>query len=443
MTAAAPRALVGVSVARAVAAFMLTGLVVLTVIGVLLAVAQKRQATGEAIRDARSLTHLQAEDVVAPRLTAAALVPGSPAFARLDREIRERVLGSLIVGVKIWDETGLIVYSDDASLVGRRFALPARELAVLRTGDTVAEVGDVDEAEKVAEPEDDRLLQVYLRVTTADTDQRLLLETYQPYDTIQRTSAWMYADKLPVLVGGLVLLYAVQAPLAYRMARRLRAAQDEREQLLVASLAVADRERSQIASDLHDGVVQGLAGASWTLSAAASCSSDTASAEQMGRTAMDLRRWVRELRSLIVTVAPPALRQQGLAESLHDLVAPLEVRGIDARIDVEGVEELPEVVEALAHRVAQEAVRNVVRHASASGVWVQVRVEQDVLVLRVRDDGVGFDPAEPTRRRGSVGLELLSSLVAAQEGTLEVESAPGAGTEIALRVPVPVPVLAR
>ena len=431
--------LVRVSVARAVALFLLAGLLVLLVVTAVLAVAQRRTAVTESIRDARTLTNLEAHDVVGPALTDDALVPG-PAFAQLDALVRARVLGALIVRVKIWDETGLVVYSDDAALVGRRFPLPADELAALRTGRTVAEVSDLQEPENAGDRQFGKLLQVYLGVRTVQGRQ-LLFETYQPYDAISTASRRMWLASLPALVGGVVLLYLVQAPLAYRMAVRLRSSQDERERLLISSLAAADRERGRIAADLHDGVVQGLVGASYALDAQAAtpCCADSARwAGPLHATASDLRRWVRELRSLIVTVTPPALHAQGLPSSLADLLAGLESRGIEVTLAANGVGGLPQDVEALAYRVAQEAVRNIVRHADAGRGGVTLRVDPDrsgaTLRLVVTDDGCGFDPAAVSRRHGSVGLELLSSVVAAQGGELAITSAPATGTTVELTV---------
>lgn len=442
MTGDRPRALARVSVTRAVALFLLAGLLVLLAVTALLAVAQRRVAVSEAIRDARTLTNLEAHDVVRPVLTDAALVPGTPEWAQLQQVVRERVLGTLIVRVKIWDESGRVVYSDDPTLVGKTFDLPADELSALRTGQTVAEVTDLNEPENVGEKSFGKLLQVYLGIRTPG-GQQLLFETYQPYDTITVASRRMWTSSLPPLVGGLVLLYVVQAPLAYRMANRLRQSQDEREQLLVASLATSDRERTRIAADLHDGVVQGLAGASYTMSAAARTFSEQGqdeAADTFRRTALDLRRWVRELRSLIVTVTPPALHSQGLASSLSDLVATLESRGIAVTLDVAPLGSVPHDVQALAYRVAQEAARNIIRHADASTVSIGVRLEKGpgralrTLLLTVTDDGRGFDPAAVSRRHGSVGLELLSSVVAAQGGTLQVTSHPDRGTTVELGV---------
>jgi signal transduction histidine kinase len=412
-------------------------LLVLTVVGVVLAVEQRRVATAEAIRDARTLTNLEATDVVGPVLRDEALVPGA-AYDELDRVVRDRVLGSHVVRLKIWDATGRIVYSDDRALVGQRFELGDDELAVLRTGRTSAEVSDLDEEENRDERSFGKLLSVYQGVKTP-TGTPLLFETYQPYTVIKDSSRRMWLASLPVLVGGLILLYLVQAPLAYRMARRLRAAQEEREGLLLASLAASDRERARIAADLHDGIVQGLSGTSMSLSAAAARTNDRTAVTAMGAAAADLRRWIRELRSLVVTITPPALHAQGLAASLSDLAATLELRGLKAYVDVRDADGLDEATEALLYRAAQEAVRNVVRHAGATTVSVTVAREDETdLVLRVRDDGRGIDANDGgARRRGSVGLDLLSNLVAGQGGRLSLDGPAGGGTQLSVRLPVP------
>jgi signal transduction histidine kinase len=412
-----------VRVGRAVTVFLLTGLVVLTAVAVVLAISQRRQATAEAIRDARTLTNLEATDVIGPLLTDEALQPG-PARDRLDEVVRSRVLGSHIIRIKIWDATGTIRYSDDHALLGVRFGLPPDELAALQSGHTEAEVSDLDEPENRDERQFGKLLQVYQGVRTP-TGTRLLFETYQPYSVITVSSRRMWLTSLPVLLGGLALLYVVQAPLAYRMASRLKAAQDERESLLLATLAASDRERATIAADLHDGVVQGLAGASYTLDA-------SPTPEVARKTAVDLRRWVRELRSLVVTITPPALHAQGLATSLADLGATLELRGLGVEVEVADVH-VPEAVESLVYRTAQEAVRNVVRHASATHVCMQLTAEP--LVLTVTDDGVGVAADDSPRRRGSVGLDLLTQLAAQQGGTLTVTGGPGVGTTLRLEVP--------
>ncbi|MEP7193954.1 MAG: ATP-binding protein [Actinomycetota bacterium] len=431
-----------VSVPKAVASFLVAGLVVLTAIGITLALALRKTATDDAIREARMLTSLEATNVVGQVLRDAALVPG-PAYDQLDRVVRQRVIGSRIVRVKVWDTSGRILYSDDRSLVGKRFPLGGDELVALKTGTASAEVSNLTALENLGEKKYEMLLQVYLGVRTP-TGQQLLFETYQPYQTITDASRRTWLTSLPVLLGGLVLLYLVQAPLAYRMARRLKRSQDERESLLLASMAAADMERVMIAADLHDGVVQGLAGASFSLSAAAGrARSNNVNVKVMSDTATDLRRWMRELRTLVVTITPPRLHDQGLAAALADLAATLEVRGVTVTVTVTGTEQLDETTETLVYRAAQEAVRNIVRHAEASEVTLNVArgnisgSRKDSLTLRVRDDGCGFQAGDAAARgRGSVGLELLSALVASHGGALTIDTSPGKGTEFVMQVPV-------
>ena len=426
-----------VSVSRAVAAFLVAGLLALTAVGAVLALAERRSATAEAIRDARTLTNLEATDVIGPLLTDAALRPG-PAQDALDAVVRDRVLGSHIVRVKIWDATGQIVYSDDRALIGARFRLPEEELDALQTGHTEAEVSNLDAEENRDEQQFGKLLQVYQGVRTPEGT-RVLFETYQPYRVVTDASRRMWRTSLPILIGGLALLYLVQAPLAYRMARRLRRTQDEREALLLASLAASDRERATIAADLHDGIVQGLAGASFTLSAAGERARelDASTADTVTATARDLRRWVRELRSLVVTIAPPTLHAQGLEASLRDLAATLEVRGIATTVEVDRVEGLDAEKESLLYRAAQEGVRNIVRHAEATQANLRLR-HDGALELVVSDNGRGLDESrQHARSRGSVGLELLTALVHGHGGTVAVESPPGGGTELRLTLPAP------
>jgi signal transduction histidine kinase len=431
------RSLKPVSAPRAVGIFLLSGLLVVAVVGAVLAWAQHQQATAEAVRDARTLTNLEVSDVVGPVLTDAALQPG-PGQDALDATVRRRVLGSWIVRLKIWDATGRVVYSDDRELIGRRFDLGAEEREVLGTDRTVAEVTDLQAPENQDERRFGKLLQVYRGFRTPEGTP-LLFETYQPYSRVSATSRRMWLASLPVLLGGLALLYLLQAPLAYRMARRLRRTQEEREALLVGALAASDRERSRIAADLHDGVVQGLAGASFTLAAEADRvgAADPAAGRVLRGAAGDLRRWVRELRSLLVTIVPPALHAQGLRTSLTDLTANLEGRGITVAVRVADVGPLDPATEELLYRAAQEGVRNVVRHADARNVELTVAREGvDRVRLTVRDDGRGLvgGPAD-ARRRGSVGLELLGQLVGAQGGVLSVRDAQGGGAELVVVLP--------
>jgi signal transduction histidine kinase len=135
----------------------------------------------------------------------------------------------------------------------------------------------------------------------------------------------------------------------------------------------------------------------------------------------------------MVEIYPPDLHADGLASALADLLAPAAAQGITATASVEGVEAVSDDTVALVWRVAQEAVRNAMRHSGARNLAVTVRGSGDATVLEVVDDGCGFDPA---RQPGAehFGLRGLSSLIADVGGRLDVRSSPGDGTTIRLEI---------
>jgi signal transduction histidine kinase len=231
-------------------------------------------------------------------------------------------------------------------------------------------------------------------------------------------------------------------PLAWSLARRLKHGQREREALLVKAIEASEVERRRIAGNLHDGVVQELAGISYSLAAAA----DRAPRENaagitrtLSEAAAGTRESVRRLRSLVVEIHPPNLHAAGLEAALSDLLAPLAARGVAVALEVsDGLSPSPEA-EALIYRAAVEAIRNVQRHAGAQEVTVGVGENESAVRLVVRDDGRGFAQEEWERRRGEghLGLSLLEEIVEQAGGSLQVRSSPGGGTTVAVEVPRP------
>jgi signal transduction histidine kinase len=225
------------------------------------------------------------------------------------------------------------------------------------------------------------------------------------------------------------------------MARTLHDNRQEREALLLRALAASDTERRRIASDLHDGVVQDLAGTSYALAAAADridgiAGPEVSSALRDG--AKQTRRSIRQLRSLLVDIYPPDLHRAGLAAALSDLVAPLESRGVHARVELPPGLRLEPDSEALMFRTAQEALRNVMAHSDAHHVDVSVILENSHAGLTIADDGRGFSPeiAETARGEGHLGLRVLADMARDAGGKLDIDSEPGRGTRVLLEVPV-------
>jgi signal transduction histidine kinase len=411
--------------------FIAAGLVALLVLIVGSGWLSKRAATAEAIADARATTRLLATTVVQPALTRGLVREQSASLDRFDVFALKRLIVGDVLRIKIWDATGRIVYSDETRMIGRRFSLGAAERRVLDTGGSDAAVSDLSEPENRYEKNWGPLLEVYTRVRVPG-GQPLLFEAYYSYDDVSRRSAAVLASFRPITVAGLLIFVALTIPVVWVLARRLDASAAERERLLMAAVQASEAERRRIARDLHDGVVQDLAGISFAASAAARELADrpelAGRVEALGTT---IRQSLRSLRSLLVEIYPPDLRTEGLAAALDDLVAPALAAGVQVELDVDDTSGVGEEATALTWRVAQEAVRNALRHGRASTLSVRVAVHGDTVSLAVVDDGVGFDPRKPARE-GHLGLRGLRDLITESGSTLTVESAPGAGTAVRL-----------
>jgi two-component system NarL family sensor kinase len=425
------------------ARFALSGLVAMIIIGAIGFTIVRASATSGAIRQAKEFTQLAGRGIVEPLITPG-LLRGAPGdLARLDRAVRQRILqGTPIVRVKIWDEHGRIVYSDAQQLTGSRFPFPADELRTLRGGGTEADASDLNRPENRTERGFKRLVEVYVGIR-GPGGTRLLYEDYERSSTISASSRRQWIGLLPALLGALLVLYLIQVPLAYSLARRLRAKQQERETLLRRAIDASDLERRRIAADLHDGAVQRLAGVSLSLAASASArrngADDDDRREAIASAALETRETIRELRTLLVDIYPPTLRRSGLLAALNDLVAPLRAAGVTVSLQLPESLQLPSDTEALFYRVAQEAIRNARTHGEATEVDICVEQRSRDSVLTVVDNGRGFSAGAASEREQTshFGLRLMRDLADHAGGQLQVVSEPGKGTSVRLEVRVP------
>jgi signal transduction histidine kinase len=434
---------------------------VLVFVGVAAAgvVTARRTAEREAVNDALSITDILAESVLQPTLEDALLDPdpaiSGPARTRMDAVVRQRLLSPTLVRVKLWSESGRVVYSDEPRLIGDQFPFAADELEALREPSTKAEVSDLSSPENRFENSaQGKLLEVYRPVWTPN-HQTLLFETYSRYDAVTARSSQLWRGFAGITLTSMLLLLLAQAPLTWALIVRVRRAQVEREAWLARAVSASDEERRKIAATLHDGAVQELVASAFLVAGAgerARSAGDETSAAQLEVAAGAVRSSIGGLRSLLVDIYPPALRSAGIVAALRDLAAPLRGRDLEVTIDLPETVELPASVEALIFRVAQECLRNVARHADAGSVELSLTIttggsagsslpagsagETGVAVLEIADDGVGFDAeavlAAPPE--GHFGLRLIADQAAAAGAALLVRSQPGGGTRWRLEV---------
>jgi two-component system NarL family sensor kinase len=420
---------------------MLGSLVAIAVIVVGGFFALRSVAIDEATGDTRDRVRAEARLVEAAGLSDGIVRGDRSAIRRLDDLVVGQILGGSIVRVKLWTKDGRILYSDEPALIGKRYGLGAEERELFATGGADAEVSDLDKPENRFERPQGKLLEAHTTLRTPDGTQ-LLFEIYQRFSSVNAGSRRLLGALAPPLVGGLIVLFLFQVPLAWSMARRLQRGHRERERLLSTAVEASNQERRRIAADLHDGVVQDLAGVAFglaPLTAEAQQRGDAHAAGVLREATGTLRQGVRDLRTLLVEIHPPNLESAGMRVALSDLLSPLEACGIATTV---AVEESPDGggadSDALVYRVAREAIRNAQAHGRPSAVRVEVtRPAPDTTRLVVSDDGAGFAPDARERRgaEGHLGLTLLEDIVAQADGTLDVQSAPGAGTTVRLELP--------
>ena len=233
---------------------------------------------------------------------------------------------------------------------------------------------------------------------------------------------------------GLGLLTVAQIPLARALVHRLRKLQAERENLLERVITSSDIERRRIAAEVHDGAVQELIGITFSLSAAADESAAPMN-ERLGGLAVATRHTVRSLRSLLNSIYPVEVPEDGWGPGLDPIISALRQRGVIVNVKVPEVRLSP-ANELLLLRVGREALRNVDAHARASKVDIKMTKNGNAVKLLITDNGVGFDKemAETQRQVGHLGLQLLRDLAEDMGAVLIVDSAPGSGTTVHLEL---------
>jgi two-component system NarL family sensor kinase len=231
-------------------------------------------------------------------------------------------------------------------------------------------------------------------------------------------------------IGSLVAGAVHQARLHRRLAAKEQAAERFAEQVIAAQEA----ERHRLAGDIHDGITQRLVSLAYHLDAAADAvPGGTPAAAELARARELTDLTLDEAHAAIAGLRPPVLEDLGLADGLASLarsIAQVRVRVVtsDCR--------LPEHMEIALYRIAQEALQNVVKHARADHAEVELRCDDSRVLLRVTDDGQGFDIGARSSDETSYGLRSMTERAELMGGRLTVASRPGLGTTVTATVPL-------
>lgn len=219
-------------------------------------------------------------------------------------------------------------------------------------------------------------------------------------------------------------LYAEQLRSKTRMLRRM--------------LDIHDRDRQLVAYEIHDGIVQDMTGITMHLQgAAAKLTSDPPAARRdLDYAAGVLGEAIDEARRLIDGLRPGALEEDGMLRAVEQLCRQIEERhGIQTHCGIEvSFQRLAPAIEMAIYRIVQEGLNNIVKHSQSKTAFVSISQRNDVLVIRIEDEGVGFDPPRiKSRHYGLSGIRDRAKLLG---GKARIKSQPGHGTRLRIKLPL-------
>src|SRR3954467_9200828 len=428
------------AVRSAVYRYVAGSVVVLLAVGLSSFVVARDLAKDTALKEARVRGAAFARGVGAPLVNHAVRTGDRTQMSRLNDVLRNRLVDGSIVHIKLWDSAGRVLWSDEPGLPGRVFRLDPAVAHLFGTDDVIAESSSHGKAENELEGSDGPLVEVYTGVRDAD-GVPLVFESYWSTDRVDADRSEILSRLAPLSLGSLLLLAMAMLPLAVSLARHVDRAKAQHGRMLELAVTGADLERRRIVRNLHDGLIQDLAGLGYAIPLGAA-KLPAGDKDEPARRALDelaaaVERDVASLRTLITDVYPTNLQRGGLQDAVDVLVRSAGSAGLVVTTDIDGDVEESLTVTQLAFRVIREGLRNVLEHADAKTASVAVARDGSDVVVSVIDDGKGARPENAGS--GHLGLKLLSDMTREVGGGLEVWSHGGHGTTLQARFPIHIP----
>jgi len=417
-----------------------------------------------------SVTALYVDAFVGPHVQSlaqnASLTPAD--LAMLNADLDETMLGQKIISLKIWDRNGRVLFSTDASVIGKQFPIE-NGLRLALDGNIYSEVSvRTADAQKEHGQPLPRLIETYTPIHEDRTGRVIAAaEFYERPDELDRLAgaaqrgSWlrvatimmaMYLCLFLLVRRGSQTIAAQQSELIDQVAQLTRLnAQNTRLQARVidaAERATALNENflQRVSADIHDGPGQDLGFALMqiknmedSLAAAAPAEGHNPPAWCSGlpQTKVAIESALKDLRALSADIELPDIARLELPDIAARLVRDLQVKtGVHAELSCQG--ELVQAsfrVKVALYRLLQESLANTVRHASGSVARVLLRTTPTQLHVEVHDHGPGFDPVVAASK-GRLGLRGMQQRVEVLGGVLELLSTPGAGTLIRVCLPL-------
>jgi signal transduction histidine kinase len=373
----------------------------------------------------------------------------------LDRFVRQSILHGYFVRAKLWDLGGKVLYSDEPRLVGQLFP-PGDDLRKAMRGVAQAEISDLSRSENALDQGlGSRLLEFYLPVRSGG----LVFAVWEVYQSLHRFDAELGQIRAVVwasvgagLLVLLVFLVSSFGSLMSTVQRRrreaeqrsrelgtlydsLKASQGEQRRLTAELVSAHEEERKWVVGEIHDGLGQDLHTILFRLRGSRSGTPEE-ERDELERAEVQVEQSIVQLRRLLQDLRPSTLEDVGLVASLRGLAdRAWQQHGLRVEVKADGVTEPPVPVRVAVFRIAQEALRNVVKHTAADQAEVELRRQAGYLTLRVSDLGAG---GAASGEGEGLGIWLMRERAEALGGVLQVGSSKR-GTTVTAHVPVEAP----
>ena len=381
----------------------------------------------------------------------------------LDQLFIDGPLHREVLRFKLWDANGRIDYSNDHAQIGHVFPVRGR-LAAAFAGTIQAQISNLREIDNLPEEINwNQLLEIYVPIrSTTDGRVYAVAEFYLSVEKLkqdiraaqQRSWGLVALSTMAVylLLYGLVrrandTIIEQQRDLRQQL-QQLRTVLDEnegmREQLREAGISTTSLNEEfliRIAADLHDGPAQTIAFALMRFDEfAATCrNSPLTQAEEKELSSIKnaLQSSLRDVRKISSGLSIPGLNEMSLAHAAQRAVHDFEhLSGQSVKTEIDGtLDKAPLAVKITVYRLLQESLTNCWRHAPGGSPQVQVQHIDGQIMVAITDHGAGFDP-HAAAVGGRLGLAFMRERVRLLGGIFELESTPGRGTSVRVRLPL-------
>lgn len=274
------------------------------------------------------------------------------------------------------------------------------------------------------------------------TNKEQKIKILNTQNTIQRLELMKRNIIIAIIIGVLILIIII-AFLVYnrykiRNQNKLQTEMlKQQEKAAQAVINAEESERQRIAAELHDGLGQLFSAVKLNLSGIRDHIEfkDEHSKNMFTKTINMVDESCREVRVISHQMAPNVLLKSGLTAAIRDFINKIDARKLKINLETFGLQEkLDQNVEAVLYRIIQESVNNVIKHAEASSLDIQLSRDEDGINVMIEDNGKGFSQAHSETAHG-MGLKNIISRVNYLKGTVEISSEPGKGTLVAIHIP--------